>query len=734
MSGRLNRRQQRQLEELQELSVNQADVEEGTAEDIKEDSIPKATTGFAALEVADEEESDNASEVTTTSSKKKKNKKKNKKKDTSKSTAQQEPIPRKRREQTSKNVNEMSLEEMTALLNAQQPAASNPLENAMEEKKRDITPHNFLRSKLVLDPGDLDPAFELRRQFGAAAIKAYEREKNQAGMPTRAGARHRDNRGAHFNSNTRARTVLCTPKAVWPDIARTFVGLSMSTHDTDDGRVCDWEHSRAYRQAQYQFAQAVNSHDTGALMALMRVFPWHIDTLLQLSDVSRYQGDLGQASDFIDRAIFAMERSASPPFVAGLTSSSGPPQVDFLHAENRAFWLAAHRNVDLFGRRGTWRTALEWCKMLFGLDTSDPHGMLLWIDFLAIKSKQHAWLLQFLDALEKERCSTLSKHDHLDNIKARTPIDHEKQTAKEDWHGALDWSVGVCFARALALRAVEKEQKNESHQQSDAALRLAIARHPQAAALLCEKLQLTPPVPLDECDEWSAQNEAFHMLLAHLYVHRSFSLWKEPQNLKWLQTTCQDMQSVLQDAHLLGGNADETTRMGVYRHVTVADLPESMKQQFMRYFPPSVRNPPGGMDTFDPLPPLNGTRYDETYFASVGDQLRQQAPASGGQNAWEILQHLQNLGADELQQLMEYVDPETRDLLLQAHGTNGPDGDQQDPAAQRAVQPENPSGGSDDAIQSQPQDSAENLGANDDQAPNADAPGLMQRAWSALWR
>ncbi|KAI3620302.1 hypothetical protein CBS9595_002269 [Malassezia furfur] len=687
------------------------------------------------LQVADDDEpaEEAEPEPEPAPTKKKKNKKKNKRKDTTKSPPAADTPP-KREAVPAKDINEMSIEEMTAFLQTQQPRDAPKSES--KAKSEPVSPHAVLRGALALDAPQLDPALELRRQFGAAAIKAYEREKNAAGMPTRAGARSRENRGAMFNSNTRARTLLCTPKATWPDIARTFVGLSMTTDESAAGRVCNWVHSRAYRQAQFQFAQAVNSHDTGALMALMRVFPWHIDTLLQLSDVSRYQGDLGQAADFIDRALFAMERSAAPPFTAGLTASSGPPQVDFFRAENRAFWLAGHRNVDLFGRRGTWRTALEWCKLLLGLDTSDPHGMLLWIDFLAIKSKQHAWLLTFLDALEGERREAIAAHGHLDNVAARTPLDAQKEAAHETWGGALDWSVGASFARALALRAVEKDEGDKTHTRSDAALRLALARHPCATALLCEKLDLPAPSFVQMRGQWSAKDAAFDELLAHLYVHRSISLWKEAPIAAWFRTIWDEVRPQLEHARATPGVADEATRMGVYRHVVVADLPEALQQQLMRYFPPAVRNPPGGMETFDPLPPAHGSRYDDAYFAVVGDQLRQQRPAGSQRGAWEILRHLQNLGADELQQLMDFVDPETRDLLLQAHGAReaGELGDVGDVEEDDGFETEEePLDGPDDdeapaaAAADEPEQPAETP------AESAPAPGLMQRAWNALW-
>lgn len=700
MSRRLNRRQQRQLEELDQL---QGALEEGGENDVQEDVKDEATrptrSAFAALQLDEPEEEtneggdDDDAEETTSSSqstakKSKKNKKKNKKK------GEKGPA--------STNVDDLSLEEMAAVIGTstkQSGGAERQNSNAITTPKK--TPVAAFRALLALDATHLDPANELRRQFGSAAIKAYERERGGNTASVRAGARTRDNRGAQFNSNMRARTVLCSPKPTWPDLSRSFVGMSMSVSEPDKEsgvRVYSWEHSRAYKQAQFQFAQAVGSFDTQSLVALLRVFPWHIDTLLQLAAVSRYQGDLGQVSDFIDRALFAFERSALATFVSGLTSSSGPPMCDFFRAENRAFWLAVHRNIDLFGRRGTWRTALEWCKLLYALDTTDPHGILLWTDFLAIKAKQPDWLLAVVDGLDTMRESG----------------------------SVLDWSVGLSFARALAMRLCNSEKK-------DAALADAIARHPRAAILLAQKLDVCLPEEVVQAfpmrETYTHFDPAFDELLAHLYVHRSHSLWKEAGPLAWFRDV---VTNNLLSAHKVPGaktQADQVTRMGVYRHLVVADLPEALQQQLMRYMPPDVRNPPGGIDTFDPLPPKNGTRFDDAYYGGLLGDMSQRGGRTG---LWELLQRLQNLGVHDVQQLLELVDDRTRDLLMQVMV---PAGETAQGASDDDVD-DMPSGEQADDAQAQhgvQEGAQESRSTSHSEEPSGGEPGLLQRAWNALW-
>ncbi|KAL4402554.1 RQC complex protein [Malassezia pachydermatis] len=701
MSRRVNRRLQRQQEELAQLQQLSAP---GNTEQVPPDAVPPADDDDKDEEAAPlalDETPDDADDVpsaapeTSIPSQSKSKKKK-----------------KKAKASVTKDVNAMSLEEMDALLaseTTQRPASSTDAQTPSTHAK---TPWTTLRSVLALEATQLDPAQELRRQFGAAAIKAYEREKNQA--PTRAGGR---NRGAHLNSNMRARTVLSTPKPTWPDLGRSFVGLSMTTRDTPQGRICSWEHSRAYKQAQFQFAQAVRSYDTQALYALLRVFPWHVDTLLQLSDVSRYQGDLGQAADFVDRALFAMERSAASTFVTSLTSSHGPPLSTFARAENRAFWLAAHRNIDLFGRRGTWRTSLEWCKLVLSLDVNDPHGMLLWMDFLAIKSKQGAWLLSLIDALDAH-LATQQDRMAVDNVRACTPLDHERTMARETGHGTLDWCAGLQYARALALRA-----QNET-EASDAALRLAIARHPRTAILLADKLDVSMPPDVVRAfpmqGMYAASTPALDELLAHLYVHRSLSLWKEASHTTWFRSIAQAVLPALVGATYTLGTAEATTCLGVYRHVLVADLPAALHQQLVRYLPPHVRSPPGGLDTFDPLPPADGTRYDEAYYGALMEQATSQSNAHA--RLWALFQQMQQQAdPQQIEQVLEHVDDETRDALLQVVGA------MPGPAVGEAALADT------DATPATIDDATPAEEEEEEDATATDEPSMLRRAWNALW-
>jgi hypothetical protein len=106
-----------------------------------------------------------------------------------------------------------------------------------------------------------------------------------------------------------------------------------------------------------------------------------------VSEVYRQQSDLGAASDFIDRALFAFERA----FVPAFNISLGTARLDFGRIENRGFFLALTRDLQyvlrpcflfsclalfcglalaprFLGRRGCWNTSFHFAKLLLSID------------------------------------------------------------------------------------------------------------------------------------------------------------------------------------------------------------------------------------------------------------------------------------------------------------------------------------------------------------------------------
>lgn len=78
----------------------------------------------------------------------------------------------------------------------------------------------------------------------------------------------------------------------------------------------------------------------------------------------------------------------------------GKARLNFRRPENRQFWLAGYHYLKSLMRKGTYRTALEWAKLMFSLDPeTDPYGINHFIHVLAVRSREVNWLENFIAAL-----------------------------------------------------------------------------------------------------------------------------------------------------------------------------------------------------------------------------------------------------------------------------------------------------------------------------------------------
>ena len=70
----------------------------------------------------------------------------------------------------------------------------------------------------------------------------------------------------------------------------------------------------------------------------------------------------------------------------------------------RPFFIALFRHLNFVGSRACYRTALEFCKLILSLDPDeDPLGILLMIDFYALRSEQYDWFVRLFEDFEVSR-------------------------------------------------------------------------------------------------------------------------------------------------------------------------------------------------------------------------------------------------------------------------------------------------------------------------------------------
>ncbi|KAJ3193990.1 Transcription factor 25 [Irineochytrium annulatum] len=459
------------------------------------------------------------------------------------------------------------------------------------------------KALLSIEPRHLDADAELRRFFGSkimdAEIKAKRYVKKGPAVPGYAGVR----------------TVLTTPRDTWPRMeARVGIGMEMLQSPSRPGDadvhpgVFAFTYSSTYLEIQAMFLKCVNSHDPDTIANLLHAYPFHVDALLQMSEVARLQQpnpDLAKAAEYVERALHVYERSFHSMF--GL--ASGSCQLPYEYRENRAFHLALGRHVNFVGRRGCWRTCLEVSKLLLSIDPEeDPLGAMLGLDFYAVKAREFEWF----------------------------------QRLWREWGGhGIEGSDGAAadveivgmpnleFGIALVEWELENKETNlaagGTRRKSSELLRRAILNYPVAVVLLLDKAATTDPyitnspVFTDVGNPVETDSEKAVDILIRLFVERSHPLWKEPEVLAWLRQVAGEVANLgLHDAAVKNGLENRRTAyteglpLNVSRHIYVSEY-----SNLMPFLPASATR--RGMNAFDPMPPLPRPPERSSGGASVGE-------------------------------------------------------------------------------------------------------------------
>ena len=71
--------------------------------------------------------------------------------------------------------------------------------------------------------------------------------------------------------------------------------------------------------------------DPNAIISLLHDNPYHIDSLLQMSDVYKMSGDHTMAGELIERALYAFEKT----FHIKFNITKGTSRMDYKYFENR---------------------------------------------------------------------------------------------------------------------------------------------------------------------------------------------------------------------------------------------------------------------------------------------------------------------------------------------------------------------------------------------------------------
>uniref|UniRef100_A0A8C5NL82 Transcription factor 25 n=1 Tax=Junco hyemalis TaxID=40217 RepID=A0A8C5NL82_JUNHY len=419
-----------------------------------------------------------------------------------------------------------------------------------------LAPQTFLSSFHLLR--NLNPENELKRYFGARAVLGDQRPRQRQRQYVRS-------------------MWLTAPKNTWPRYSKT--GISMQLLDTRRGvQHFTFEHHREYQQVQFKFLDAVESMDPNNIVLLLQMNPYHVDSLLQLSDVCRMQEDQEMARDLIERALYSLECAFHPVF----SLTSGTCRLDYRRPENRAFFLALFKHLMFLEKRGCPRTALEFCKLILSLDPEDdPLCVLLLIDFLSLRAREYSFLTRLFQEWESHR--NLSQ---LPNFAFSVPLAYFLLSQQEE---RPELERGQARERAARL------------------IQLALIMFPSVLMPLLDHCSVQPDArvashPFFGLNAQISQSPALNQLTS-LYVGRTHALWKDPAVMAWLEPHVHEVLRMVDARDALVQEAERKIRYqsaprNIYRHIILSEMKEATAA-----LPLEVTSQP--VMGFDPLPPLD---------------------------------------------------------------------------------------------------------------------------------
>jgi hypothetical protein len=170
--------------------------------------------------------------------------------------------------------------------------------------------------------------------------------------------------------------------------------------------------------------------------------------------------------------------------------AEGKARLDFARPENRELWLAGYHYIRSLIMKGTYRTALEWAKLLLALDPEDdPYCMRLWIHQLALKAHDGQFVIDLA-------ATKLFRETHKASIKHTIP--------------------------SLAYAYLQKRDGVESRKY----LSEAMQQVPWLFTRLFQELNLDSPPP----SIWGAQPRTdSEKLFTEIYIRQTKDLWNSPE-------------------------------------------------------------------------------------------------------------------------------------------------------------------------------------------------------------
>ncbi|CAJ1005560.1 putative Transcriptional repressor TCF25 [Leishmania naiffi] len=445
---------------------------------------------------------------------------------------------------------------------------------------------SFLHLVMACDVNHLDTRLERIRLFGAEAVE----DVGDGRTPhRRADGRVRDTGSvsffpAHHMTVKFVHSALATPNRYrW--IPYNSLGIFLTVEEAHDAWGQAWSDyllvcsSNAFQRAQASLEKCQERMGSvqDLVDCLARNHVYHIPTLLQCMYAMEATGESAFAMELLDVALYQVGVVLRRFALSGTWESR---QLPCHRSANALVFQVMQRGVHAALKRGCLHTAYERTRCLLSLDPEDPCGMLLLLDYTALRAKRWVWLLEL-------RHRALAVRAASRQLRRGVAADSEEAEVKEALAAAgltlRDATLAedvlrlpnYAFSWALARHFIERE---EARQRSDEAgggvgrpskvlrgltnaqraslaatpsswelLSAAVLRFPKAAVRLVDALggvdlvcgdEGSTPSPSSQVSGWqqlmgqandqlnNVEEAAMQNRLADLFVTRHVELWK----------------------------------------------------------------------------------------------------------------------------------------------------------------------------------------------------------------
>ncbi|CRL02217.1 CLUMA_CG015398, isoform A [Clunio marinus] len=434
------------------------------------------------------------------------------------------------------------------------------------------------KTLLSVQNKNLNPQTELKRMFGKVV--------NQEQQKKRRGGNFRSLKSVYLMSN---------PKDSWPPINRTGLYMNLlpnpdiSPTSSGGGKTnknlvyFSFEHSQSYRAIQQKFLKSVESIDSNNIVKIINMQPYHIDALIQLSELCKMSEDNSMAAELIEHALYAFECA----FHSMFSVTNGNCRLDYRRQENRGFFIVLFKHAQFLAARACPRTALELSKLILSLDPeNDPLAIILIIDFYALRSKQYDFLIQLY----------------------------------KEWETSHNLSLLPNMAYSYALALYNANRMDES----DKAIQYALTMFPGVLKLLLDELSI-------QADSRVSSHKYFGpgcftssplalQQLMQLYIARCKIVWSgDNEILLWLERnvhivldSVDKKDEVINDCAAKRSSRYPHPPRNILRHVILSEFKEKVPiADFLKKDTDPIVH-------FDPLPPTDSINiYEKPKAANV---------------------------------------------------------------------------------------------------------------------